>query len=119
MGYMRHHAIVVSSCDDRLIEAAHKEAAAIGLDVTNIVGPVVNGYRSFCVVPDGSKEGWSASDEGDANRAAFIEWCREQAFDDGSSLLEWVEVQFADDYLETAVLADSDEARRQFSPQGE
>lgn len=121
MGHMRHNAIVVSSWKDALIEEAHDEAVAIfnaghGVDrqfdlVTQITEPSINGYRTFLVAPDGSKEGWSASDEFDTRRDKFVEWMESKRYEDGSTSLTYVEVQFADDDRETKIVRDSDSAR--------
>jgi hypothetical protein len=73
---------------------------------------VINGYWSFAVFPDGSKEGWEASTEGDTGRAAFIAWLDAQRYSDGSSPFNWVEVQYGDDEEITEVTAHSDEKRR-------
>ena len=76
------------------------------------MGPFVNNYRSFAIVPDGSKEGWPESDEGDEGRDRFIEWLDTQRYDDGSPRQRWVEVQFGDDDEETKVCRDSDHRPR-------
>ena len=99
---MRHHAIVVSSCLDELLLAAHKAAhQTFAIKGGSLVSPVVkskmNGYQSFFVAPDGSKEGWADSDSGDAARERFKAYLRSKAYEDGSTSLSWVEVQFADD----------------------
>lgn len=110
MGYMRHHAIIVTSWDDKLIRKAHKvakEVFAIG-QVTSVLPDILNGYRSFMVGPDGSKEGWEDSDAGDSARDIFIDWLETQRYDDGSSALSWVEVQYGDDEKETKICRDSD-----------
>lgn len=112
MGYMRHHAIVVSSFNKESIEEAHDTAVGLGMSVTGVSGSAVNGYRSFLVAPDGSKEGWSESDRGDEQRATFVEWLKGRAYDDGSTLLDWVHVQFGDQNLHTEIICDSDELRR-------
>lgn len=109
MGYMRHHAICVTSLNERLIAKAHAKAKLyLPRLVTEIVGPVVNGYYSFFVAPDGSKEGWPESDEAEAGRTDFTKWLDEQCFSDGSNSLQWVLVQYGDDRYETKVVADSD-----------
>ncbi len=103
MGYMRHHAIVVTGNEDR-VAAAHAEAAKRfdGRFLSNLTDTAVNGYRSFLVGPDGSKEGWPESKHGDELRAAFIRYLRTQ-------FLGWVEVQFDDDEKETKVTACNDD----------
>lgn len=104
MGYMCHHAIVVTASDDDLIAAAHAKAINLGMSVSPITNVVTNGYRSFLVAPDGSNEGWGTSDCGDGQRDAFVSYLRDLAWEDGSSRLGWVEVQFEDDYDDTAIV---------------
>lgn len=113
MGYMRHHAIIVSSFMNERTQAAHAKAVELGMSVTNITPEVVNGYTSFLIGPDGSKEGWGASAEGDSQRAAMIEYLDAQRYDDDSSLLDWVVVQYGDDEMETRVVRDNDDHRRE------
>jgi hypothetical protein len=108
MGYMRHHVIVVSSWDDKLIALAHDEATKIFPHVSGIVLSECNAYKSFFVPPDGSKEGWDDSDKGDKRRNTFVTWLKKQAFEDGSTSLNWVEVQYDDDENETLIVRDSD-----------
>ncbi|ATN88863.1 hypothetical protein [Acinetobacter baumannii] len=112
MGYMRHHAIVVTSWDQKLLAEAHAKAVELGACVSPLVNGHINMYQSFLVAPDGSKEGWDTSDEGDAQRAALVEWLDAQRYDDDSTCLSWVEVQFGDEELHTCIVADSDERRR-------
>lgn len=99
MGYMCHHAIIVSSWDESMASSAHAKAVEIfGSErVTPMLPAVVNFYRTFLIGPDGSKEGWEASDQGDAQRDAYVEWLDSQAYEDGSTALKWAEVQFGDD----------------------
>lgn len=118
MGYTRHHAIVVTgllrdNCGVSFprIEDAHAEARALFPRVTEIIESDLNGYGSFLIPPDGSKEGWSESDEGDAKRARFTGWLRSKQYEDGSSPFRWVEVQYGDDERETIVTAHSDDER--------
>lgn len=98
MGWQRHDAIIVTCCDDVAnIEEAHRVAVEICANVSPLTGSMINGYRSFLVAPDGSKEGWAESDQGDGERAKFIEWLESQRYEDGSSPYDWVEVRFAND----------------------
>ena len=112
MGYMRHHAIIVTSYDEASITEAHKHATACGMCVSPVSDSVVNDYQSFAVFPDGSKEGWSDSDHGDTAREIFIKWMDSQRFSDGSGPLSWAEVQYGDDNRKTKVTAHSDEDSR-------
>jgi hypothetical protein len=74
MGYMAHNAIIVTSWQEKGTEAAH--GLAVGIFPKDQVSPlsdtVTNGYRTFAIFPDGSKEGWEDSNEGDKNRDAFM-----------------------------------------------
>lgn len=96
MGYIVHSAIIVTS-EFPSIVAAHDRAEAIFPWVSCVSPAAVNGSRSFFIPPDGSKEGWPESDEGDQQRAEFIEYLRAQAYPDGSSCLDWIEIQFGGD----------------------
>lgn len=107
MGYMRHHMIVVTTYDEPLIQNAHSRATELfgaSTGVTPIMMSPINHYYSFFVPTDGSKEGWSDSHDGDANRAEFVAWLNAQRFDDNSSALKWAEVQYGDEQRDNRVL---------------
>lgn len=82
MSHYNHHAIIVIGNhimnDDGItpVSRAHVAAEVLGLATTNIVLSDLNGFASFMVVPDGSKENRPESDEGDAARDKFIDWVR-------------------------------------------
>lgn len=105
MGYMRHHAIVVTSDDEEIMELARQKAIELKCAVSGIVwaGQRMNNVLSFLIAPDGSKEGWLPSALGNQQRDAFIDWVRSTA----RGRLDWVEVQFADEYGENLVTRDS------------
>lgn len=98
MGYIKHHAIVVTSSIRELIISAHEKAKEIfGDTVSNITPPVIKGYESFFIAPDGNKEGWQQSNVGDEKRKSFIEWVNEQAYEDGGNSLDFCEVFYGED----------------------
>ena len=106
MGYLRRHAIVVTGYDYREpkdILDAHAKATEIFPWVSPICPPQVNNERSFFIPPDGSKEGWGESDEGDKRRDAFVGWLK--SF---SGYVHWVEVCYAEDEPDTRVTRASD-----------
>lgn len=112
MGYIKHNAIVVTSWDDKLLMLAHEKATSISLAVSAPVKSKINRYYSFIVAPDGSKEGWSDSKDGDVLRSTFRRWLREQCHDDGSSSLEWCEVAYGcDDKAATVVASQWDSTK--------
>lgn len=106
MGYMCHHTIVVTSWHEESIDEAHTKAEKIfGESVSKIVEGCINSQYSFFIAPDGSKEGWPESDEGDERRESFIAWMTSHT---GPLYVDWVELQFGDDYHHTYILRDSD-----------
>jgi hypothetical protein len=86
MGYIKHHAIVVVAWDHEAAIAACFKAKELEMCTSDVSVSQTNGYFSFMILPDGSKEGWERSKEGDAQRTAYIEWLRTQ------SGLDWAEV---------------------------
>jgi len=123
MGYMCHHAVVVTSWSEAALKEAHAKAIelfkSVPIDihrekgkpclVSPIVPGIVNGYASFFVAPDGSKEGWDESNKGDKAREALIEFLRSKAYDDGSSNIQYAEVQFGDEELNAYIVNGSDD----------
>lgn len=117
MGYMVHHSLIVSSWNFDLITEAHERAIAIysaakdpllgetyeGL-VSAVTPPAMNGEMSFFIAPDGSKEGWPESALSDRARSEFITFLRSKVYEDGSTSLKWVEVQFADENDDNRIL---------------
>lgn len=106
MGYIRHHAIIVTGTYGDWIDRAHNKANKLFAEkqVSPILEPSINATRSFFIGPDGSKEGWDDSDTGDKQRKKFIQWLNEQRYDDHSSLLSWAEVLYGDDAGECSIV---------------
>jgi hypothetical protein len=97
MGYICRHAIAVTGTYGEHIDQAHEYATATGASVTPIIEGVVNGERSFFVAPDGSKEYWLQSNQGDSQRHSIVEYLKSIAYEDGSSPLSWAEFTYGDD----------------------
>ena len=126
MGYICHHTIVVTSWDEKRLQEAHEQAIKLfsrpridefgkdGSLVSPIIKGVVNGYASFFVAPDGSKEGWATSDNGNEAREQFVTYLRNQAYEDGSTSLNYAEVQFGDEAGDTCILNSSDDDYNKF-----
>lgn len=96
VGTIHHHAIVVTDSEEADLKAAHAKAVELGMLVTNITEPGVNGYQSFLVAPDGSKEWWPESYAGNERRKQFMEWLCDPK---NPAHVDWVEVSFGE--LET------------------
>jgi hypothetical protein len=93
MGYIRHHSILVTAYNKEYVQKAWDKANKLFPEIlTPIISSLWNGYYSFAILPDGSKEGWPESDELDRLRARYKRWIRTLNFDDGSSPFDWVEV---------------------------
>jgi hypothetical protein len=106
MGYMRHNAIVVTTHGHKMASSAWDKACEIF--PFQMVSPrmpaPINGYFSFFVGPDGSKEGWTESDDGDKARSDCIDWIHSQAYSDGSNPYAWAEIQYGDDSGEQKIV---------------
>lgn len=62
-----------------------------------LFGPMtINGTQTVTLVPDGSKEGWSESEIGDALRQSLIDRLEQDKYDDGSSPWKWIEVGYGE-----------------------
>jgi len=78
MGYNRHDAVLVTTLF--MSEQAQAQIDEFRESMPEnfrhlLVGPVmspVNGWITFVLLPDGSKEGWTDSDIGDDLRSRFI-----------------------------------------------
>lgn len=97
MGYQRHNAIIVTSFDEKAVINARIQAKRMFGYVSEISPKMINNYTSFFIPPDGSKEGWPESDAADSQRNAFMDWCKSGAYEDGSNILNVVDVSFAGD----------------------
>lgn len=98
MGIVSHHAIVVTATYGRFAEMAHAKASEIFDErFLSPLSPVTtNSTRSFCIFPDGSKEGWQESADGDARRNLFVEWLGAQRYGDGSTPYVWAEIEMGE-----------------------
>ena len=97
MGHIAHHAIVVTSWNEKDANEAHAKAVELKCNPSPIMVSDVNSYRSFLIPSDGSKSGWPDSSDGDERRRLFKEWTKTKRHDDGSSPLEWCEVMYGAD----------------------
>jgi len=110
MGYIRHDAIIVTAWDEERLSRAHAKARELKLPVSEVVPSGVNGYVSFLIAPDGSKEGWQPSDDGDKNRAAWKAWAR----DEKELWVDWTHIRYGGDDDDATI----EEHSRQPAPNG-
>ena len=106
MGYIKHHAIIVTGWQYDKVIAANEKAKQIFKDsfktslaaekikvISDVIEGVVNAQYSFFIAPDGSKEGWSDSDFADNARAKFIKWIKSGE----AGYVEYAEICFGGD----------------------
>ena len=92
MGYIRHHAMIITDCDLERIKDIHRFAELCNLNPTPIMESPVNGYETFFIPPDGSKEGWEPSNEGDEERKRFKQFIRKR-----HPYCDWTEISYGGD----------------------
>jgi hypothetical protein len=108
MGMFKHHTIIVTGWSRKATKRARRRARRLFYElVSKIVESPLNGFWTFIIAPDGSKEEWDESFAYDRRRAAYVAWLSRHAHD-GSSLLDWVEIQYGDEYgRPSEVISDS------------
>lgn len=103
MGHIQHNAIIATTwSDDRADEFAKWITSLSGKHQRLFVraSSVINDYHTFVLTPDGSKEGWDESDEGDTLRELVKSQLRSYNYEDGSSPWTWCEVSYGEDESE-------------------
>lgn len=110
MGYIKHHTIIVTNWDEIECMEAHNKAKEILIKndiptrlVSNIMEGISNSQYTFMIAPDGSKEGWSASNDCDRVRKEFLNWLNKS-----ENTSDYVEVAFGGDYNTASVVRDKD-----------
>lgn len=109
MGHLALTAMTISSFDKYAIEQAHARAESLALNPTALVHTAVNGFWCFFVPPSGSKTGWDRWEAHEASKANLKDFLRQQEKEAQQSLTfqgwcEWVEVIFAQDQNEPAIV---------------
>lgn len=93
MGYHIHHTIVVTCWQSEMLKDAHERAVVLfGPLCSEIIESALNGYGSFFIAPDGSKEGWPESMQHDDLRNRYKAWLKS-----ANTFVDWVEVSFGGD----------------------
>jgi hypothetical protein len=100
MGVIHHHAVIANTWKDEVYESVREWVAA---NVEDNLKPLMrfveageNGRKTIVMCPDGSKEGWPASDSCDDLRRRFTDHLDTYEYDDGSSPIDYVEVEFGE-----------------------
>jgi len=99
MGVMNHNVVIATTWSADRAKELQKWIDGLSNHERKLIvrtGSWANGYCTFIVAPDGSKEGWDTSDEGDALRERFIARLSTDNYEDDSSPWSWVEVGFGE-----------------------
>ncbi|MCZ6655585.1 MAG: hypothetical protein O7D91_21460 [Planctomycetota bacterium] len=97
MGIINHNAVIAVTSMSHIAHEMHVWIRQQNPEDCFALSPAqVNDTTSFILWPDGSKEGWQESDDGDDLRSKFIRRIAEDDYSDGSSPWAWVEVGFGE-----------------------
>lgn len=101
MGVIAHKTLIVTGdkAYGDFIKAHAKAKELFAVDdegdkaemVSDICGPVMNGYATFMVIPDGSKEGWAMSDHFDKCMDQMVAYLKK-----ADCVGEWVLVEYGE-----------------------
>lgn len=111
MRNIKHHAVIITCNDVKVIETIRNKALEfykLNMEASHsdkLVSPImeslINHYYTFTLIPDGSKEGYDASDDNDIIRKKIVDFM-EPLTTSEEYHLSYVEVEFgADDHKKT------------------
>lgn len=99
MGMMHHVSMVVTSWDEKQLKRTHTKAKKLmkNTNISRIMGEGVNGYKSFAIVPCGSKLGWQPMNEQLRAIEQLKEWIDQtMPHEDGSTSVQYVINRFGE-----------------------
>lgn len=90
-----HRAMIVTSCDNTISNAAAIVAKQYGLSITSIASNYGYGhYASFMIIPSGGHQDGGIDESYQTSMSHFIEWLKEQKYPSGAPLFEWAIVEY-------------------------
>lgn len=100
MGIMNHNAVIATTWSSEKADILQKWIEKLTKDeqrfIVRVEETLTNGYHTFIIVPDGSKEGWEDSNNGDRLRELIIMRLSKDNYNDNSSPWDWVEIGFGE-----------------------
>ena len=78
MGEARHHMIVITYWKPDTLAKAWQKAQKLQLTPTTVIASAREGWLTFYITPDGSKEGWTESEVWDDRRLEFCAFLEEE-----------------------------------------
>lgn len=109
MGYIQHHAIIVTDWNKEGIDKAYGKAKEVFVRggeiscISPIIEGAANSQYTFMIAPDGSKEGWATSDNYDLARSEFLDW-----LNSSNLYCDYVEITFGGDYNQANIVRHKD-----------
>ncbi|MCU0417563.1 MAG: hypothetical protein MUE33_10310 [Cytophagaceae bacterium] len=113
MRNIEHHALIITCNDLEVMQdlrttitglyKIHMEASHGEKLITPIYESLINHYYTMSLIPDGSKEGYDASDDNDAIRSKVIQLLKEKSTSDRYHL-SFIEVRYGGDQEKKEVL---------------
>lgn len=107
MKNIKHHSIIITVKDFKMAEKIKNEVAFLykknmeaknGFElISPIIPGLINNYYSFFISPDGSKEGYDLSDDGDKIREKTIQLLNRYLSMDPTLELNYVELFYGDE----------------------
>ena len=96
MGVINHDCIIATTWCKESMERLIASAKNWGIEPLIVTPPNQFGYLTALLPPDGSKEGWSDSNNGDTMRNSFIFLLETFNYEDDSNPFSWVEVSYGE-----------------------
>ncbi len=114
MRNIRHHSIIVTVNDKATIEDLRKKINEVytkNMEAKNgfqLLSPtipsLINNFFSFFIAPDGSKEGYDASDDADRVRKLVLEMLRNYKPKEDTVIVQFVELFYGDENEPSSIL---------------
>lgn len=99
MGIIHHNAVLATTWNVNAASSLRHWISNLTIEEQKLfaeAGSLVNGYSTFLLAPDGSKEKWPDSDHGEEIRAKFIQRLLSDNYEDNSSPWSWAEVGYGE-----------------------
>ncbi len=114
MKNIKHHTIAITSNDKSQLDALRNKLISIYKDkmeakkgsqiISPIIESLINSFCTFYIVPDGSKEGYDASEDGDTVRKSICELIETYKQPDGENIFRYIEVSYGADDATAAII---------------
>ena len=105
MAYIKHHSIVITALEPVFIKNLIVFCKSIDLKFIGPSKDMMNDYRTICIPPDGSKEGWEDSQIGDRKRELLKRWLK--SCEKSGIFFDWVEVSYSPDNKKSLIVDDA------------